>query len=110
MAVIPSASNCSVASCPVDLGPACPAALVGPVDSTGFPVGCKSACDANLGGNPGAYVRVRFPHTYLTRVRASSQLVELLYWVVLDRSDVPEFNRRILLLLQYVQAPLKIGA
>ena len=53
---------------------------------------------------------VRFPHTYLTRVRAFSQLVELLYWVVLDRSDVPEFNRRILLLLQYVQAPLKTGA
>lgn len=57
MSIIPSAANCSVASCPVDLGPACPAPLVGPLDSTGFPVGCKSACVANLGGNPGAFVR-----------------------------------------------------
>ncbi|KAH9025717.1 thaumatin family-domain-containing protein [Lactarius deliciosus] len=48
MAIIPSAPNCSVASCPVDLGPACPAPLVGPIDQTGFPVGCKSACVANL--------------------------------------------------------------
>lgn len=48
MAIIPSAPNCSVASCAVDLGPACPAPLVGPLDSTGFPVGCKSACEANL--------------------------------------------------------------
>jgi len=52
MAIIPSAPNCSVASCPVDLGPACPMPLVGPLDTTGFPVGCKSACVANLGGNP----------------------------------------------------------
>ncbi|KAJ7443976.1 thaumatin-like protein [Mycena galericulata] len=44
--------GCSIASCPVDLGPNCPAALKGPYDSTGFPVGCKSAClvDA-LNGN-----------------------------------------------------------
>ncbi|KAJ3980662.1 thaumatin-like protein [Lentinula detonsa] len=41
--------NCPVASCPVDLGPA---PLIGPFDSTGFPVGCKSACDANLDGDP----------------------------------------------------------
>ena len=34
--------------------------------------------------------------------RAFSQLIELLYWVVLDRSDVPKLKRRILLLLQYV--------
>jgi len=51
MAIIPSATNCSVASCPVDLGPTCPAPLVGPLDSTGFPVGCKSACDAGLVGD-----------------------------------------------------------
>jgi len=44
--------GCGVASCPVDLGPDCPAPLIGPFDSTGFPVGCKSACDANLSGNP----------------------------------------------------------
>ncbi|KAJ7471680.1 thaumatin [Mycena galericulata] len=36
--------NCPVPSCPVDLGPDCPALLIGPFDSTGFPVGCKSAC------------------------------------------------------------------
>ncbi|KAF9254524.1 hypothetical protein L218DRAFT_951481 [Marasmius fiardii PR-910] len=29
-----------------------PAPLKGPFDSTGFPVGCKSACIANLDGNP----------------------------------------------------------
>ncbi|TFY62561.1 hypothetical protein EVJ58_g3778 [Rhodofomes roseus] len=43
--------NCSVADCPVDLGPDCPSALIGPYDSTGFPVGCKSACEANLDGD-----------------------------------------------------------
>jgi hypothetical protein len=41
--------GCPVGSCPVDLGPNCPAALKGPYDSSGFPVGCKSACNA-LGG------------------------------------------------------------
>ena len=30
-----------------------PTPLKGPFDSTGFPVGCKSACVANLDGNPG---------------------------------------------------------
>lgn len=43
--------GCPVADCPVDLGPNCPAELKGPFDSTGFPVGCKSACEANLDGN-----------------------------------------------------------
>ncbi|KAJ7055586.1 thaumatin [Mycena amicta] len=44
--------GCPVGACAVDLGPNCPAALKGPFDSTGFPVGCKSAClvDA-LNGN-----------------------------------------------------------
>ncbi|RDX52527.1 thaumatin-like protein [Lentinus brumalis] len=41
--------GCHVADCPVDLGPNCPAALKGPFDSTGFPVGCKSACLAGIG-------------------------------------------------------------
>ncbi|KAJ6589741.1 thaumatin [Mycena capillaripes] len=36
--------GCAIPSCPVDLGPNCPAAQKGPFDSTGFPVGCKSAC------------------------------------------------------------------
>ncbi|THH05786.1 hypothetical protein EW145_g4547 [Phellinidium pouzarii] len=44
--------GCNVASCPVDLGPDCPSALQGPYDSTGFPLGCKSACFANLDGTP----------------------------------------------------------
>ncbi|KAF5325500.1 hypothetical protein D9619_009729 [Psilocybe cf. subviscida] len=43
--------GCPVADCPVDLGPNCPSQLKGPFDSTGFPVGCKSACVANLDGN-----------------------------------------------------------
>lgn len=43
--------GCHAAGCPVDLGPNCPAQLKGPFDSTGFPVGCKSACEANLDGN-----------------------------------------------------------
>ncbi|KAI0629410.1 thaumatin-like protein [Trametes polyzona] len=41
--------GCHVADCPVDLGPNCPAQLKGPFDSSGFPVGCKSACTAGLG-------------------------------------------------------------
>ncbi|KAK2460750.1 hypothetical protein APHAL10511_007220 [Amanita phalloides] len=45
-------AGCGVADCPVDLGPNCPAPLKGPFDSSGFPVGCKSACEANLDGNP----------------------------------------------------------
>jgi len=46
--------GCGIPSCPVDLGPNCPAAQKGPFDSSGFPVGCKSAClvDA-LNGNAG---------------------------------------------------------
>lgn len=65
--------GCHVADCPVDLGPNCewsvtisgaracadiyhrnagPDQLKGPFDSTGFPVGCKSACVAGL-GDPG---------------------------------------------------------
>ncbi|EJF64590.1 thaumatin-like protein [Dichomitus squalens LYAD-421 SS1] len=45
-------AGCPVADCPVDLGPNCPAPLKGPFDSSGFPVGCKSACLAGLGGDP----------------------------------------------------------
>ncbi|KAF8546479.1 thaumatin-like protein [Imleria badia] len=44
--------GCGIADCAVDLGPNCPAPLIGPFDSTGFPVGCKSACEANLDGDP----------------------------------------------------------
>ncbi|TFK75743.1 thaumatin-like protein [Pluteus cervinus] len=68
--------GCPTAECAVDLGPNCkhqsplgavvgsvdrtlyvcllgPPPLKGPFDSTGFPVGCKSACFANLDGNQG---------------------------------------------------------
>ncbi|KAF9485657.1 thaumatin-like protein [Pholiota conissans] len=45
--------GCPVADCPKDLGPNCPDPLKGPFDSSGFPVGCKSACYANLDGNQG---------------------------------------------------------
>ncbi|KAH8833164.1 thaumatin [Flagelloscypha sp. PMI_526] len=41
-------SDCHVASCGVDLGPNCPAELKGPYDSSGFPVGCASACQKGL--------------------------------------------------------------
>ncbi|KAJ7791815.1 Osmotin thaumatin-like protein [Mycena olivaceomarginata] len=36
--------GCGIPSCPVDLGPNCPAAQKGPFDASGFPVGCRSAC------------------------------------------------------------------
>ncbi|RDX52361.1 Osmotin, thaumatin-like protein [Lentinus brumalis] len=49
---ITNTANCPVADCAVDLGPNCPAPIQGPFDSTGYPVGCKSACFANLDGNP----------------------------------------------------------
>ncbi|KAI0686447.1 thaumatin-like protein [Cytidiella melzeri] len=49
---ITTSVNCPVASCLVDLGPICPPPIQGPFDSTGFPVGCKSACFANLDGDP----------------------------------------------------------
>ncbi|KAJ7835791.1 thaumatin family-domain-containing protein [Mycena leptocephala] len=41
---IDNTAGCPIPKCAVDLGPNCPAALKGPFDSTGFPVGCKSAC------------------------------------------------------------------
>lgn len=44
--------GCPIADCAVDLGPGCPTPLKGPFDSTGFPVGCQSACQANISGNP----------------------------------------------------------
>jgi len=47
MMIIPSA-NCSAASCPNDLNPGCPSQLIGPRNSSGNAVGCKSACVANL--------------------------------------------------------------
>ncbi|KAF7368326.1 Thaumatin-like protein [Mycena venus] len=36
--------DCGIPSCPVDLGPNCPDEQKGPFDTSGFPVGCKSAC------------------------------------------------------------------
>ncbi|KAJ6500259.1 thaumatin [Mycena vulgaris] len=49
---IDNTAGCPIPECAVDVGPNCPATLKGPFDSTGFPVGCKSAClvDA-LNGN-----------------------------------------------------------
>ncbi|PPQ92204.1 hypothetical protein CVT25_008978 [Psilocybe cyanescens] len=65
--------GCPVADCPVDLGPNCPPQLKGPFDSTGFPVGCRSACQANLDGNP------------------SCQFRQLLLWLAQYPRDLPEF-------------------
>ena len=42
--------GCSVADCPVDLNPNCPAELQ-QLGADGSVVGCKSACYANLDGN-----------------------------------------------------------
>ncbi|KAF8352120.1 thaumatin-like protein [Amanita rubescens] len=41
--------GCGTADCTVDLGPNCLCIISYP---TGFPVGCKSACEADLDGNP----------------------------------------------------------
>jgi thaumatin family protein len=48
MMIIPSAGGCQNASCPTDLNPGCPSQLIGPRDSGGTAVGCKSACVAKL--------------------------------------------------------------
>jgi hypothetical protein len=50
MSVVPTA-GCQAIDCNTDLNPNCPAQLQ-LKDSTGKVVGCKSACDANLDGNP----------------------------------------------------------
>lgn len=57
--------GCPVAECAVDLGPDCPAPLKGPFDSTGFPVGCKSACVANVGGNQGMQCFISSRHIFV---------------------------------------------
>ncbi|KAI0922718.1 hypothetical protein AcV5_009615 [Taiwanofungus camphoratus] len=44
--------GCPVAGCSVNLDPICPAALEGPANSSGSTLGCQSACDANLDGDP----------------------------------------------------------
>lgn len=101
MAIIPSATNCSVASCPVDLGPTCPAPLVGPLDSTGFPVGCKSACNANLDGNPGELRCVALQPRPVS-FNSLRELDQLLYRRVQHPGDVHALGRRFLLVLQCV--------
>ncbi|KAJ6449339.1 thaumatin-like protein [Mycena sanguinolenta] len=51
---IDNTGGCPAPACAVDLGPNCPAALKGPFDSTGFPVGCSSACNIDaLNGRAG---------------------------------------------------------
>ncbi|KAH8102161.1 Osmotin thaumatin-like protein [Cristinia sonorae] len=46
--------GCPAPKCAIDLGPGCPAQFKGPFDSSGFPVGCKSAClvDPNPSNSP----------------------------------------------------------
>ncbi|KAI0787894.1 Osmotin thaumatin-like protein [Fomes fomentarius] len=46
---ITNSKGCPIADCPVDLGPNCPDQLKGPLDASGFPLGCKSACLAGIG-------------------------------------------------------------
>ncbi|KDN40758.1 hypothetical protein RSAG8_07933, partial [Rhizoctonia solani AG-8 WAC10335] len=54
--VVPSATGCGIAECAVDLNANCPDPLRGPFapnTNNTVPIGCKSACTANLDGNPG---------------------------------------------------------
>ncbi|KAF8909631.1 thaumatin family-domain-containing protein [Gymnopilus junonius] len=68
--------GCPIPKCAVDLGPNCPAPLKGPFDSTGFPVGCKSACIANLSGiQPTPRIAARGPLTHLLRVQVPALLI-----------------------------------
>ncbi|KII90580.1 hypothetical protein PLICRDRAFT_538201 [Plicaturopsis crispa FD-325 SS-3] len=48
---ITNTQGCSVASCPTDLNANCPSDIAGPSGPSGNE-GCKSACEANLDGNP----------------------------------------------------------
>ncbi|KAH7108212.1 thaumatin family-domain-containing protein [Auriculariales sp. MPI-PUGE-AT-0066] len=43
---------CPTAGCYVDLLPICPDPLKGPLDATGYPIGCRTSCLANLDGTP----------------------------------------------------------
>ncbi|KAI9428647.1 hypothetical protein H4582DRAFT_509140 [Lactarius indigo] len=49
---IDNSAGCGLPLCGVDLCPNRPTPLKGPYDSTGFPVGCKSACAASLAPDP----------------------------------------------------------
>lgn len=118
--------GCGVADCPVDLGPDCmcnprthwfnlsyfwfafskgPAALIGPYDSSGFPVGCKSACEADLDGDPStspSSPRHAFVAAHILSSLYHSQLCQLLHRTVRHQGDVPLVWCAVLLLLQYV--------
>ncbi|KAB5593955.1 Thaumatin-like protein 1 [Ceratobasidium theobromae] len=51
--ILPSATNCGIAECAADLNANCPDPLRGPfAPNTTVPIGCKSACTANLDGTP----------------------------------------------------------
>ncbi|CAE6424748.1 unnamed protein product [Rhizoctonia solani] len=55
MQVVPSAVGCGIAECAVDLNANCPGPLRGPFapnTNNTVLIGCKSACTANLDGNP----------------------------------------------------------
>ncbi|CAE6411172.1 unnamed protein product [Rhizoctonia solani] len=45
-------AGCQVTECAVDLNQGCPDVLQGPLNANGTTAGCKSACMANLDGNP----------------------------------------------------------
>ncbi|KAK1227981.1 hypothetical protein PQX77_009028 [Marasmius sp. AFHP31] len=49
---ITNSGGCNVADCTKDLNPECPQELRGPAGPNGQNAGCKSACIANLDGNP----------------------------------------------------------
>ncbi|KAJ1307959.1 hypothetical protein OPQ81_002036 [Rhizoctonia solani] len=72
MQVVPSAMGCGIAECAVDLNANCPDPLRGPFapnTNNTVPIGCKSACTANLDGKPGGvpfydYFKKACPFTY----------------------------------------------
>lgn len=69
--------GCTIADCPVDLVPDCPAPLKA-FDASGNAIGCKSACEANLDGTPGRL----FNHTNFFSTTIANQL-ELPYQLTL---------------------------
>ena len=84
-----------------------PAPLKGPFDSTGFPVGCKSACLAGLGGDPGklflphpASREGEFDGELTSLLRSRSQQLRLLHGLARHPGDVPRVRRGLLLVLQ----------
>jgi hypothetical protein len=97
MSITPSAAACRAPSCPVDLGPSCPPALQGPFDSTGFAVGCKSACFVDP--NPRELLIYEQASNCADTRPSHRELARVLLGPVQHRRDVPAVGRALLRLL-----------